>query len=184
MSDLAQVTTDANHQPSHLGWWIVLAVAIGYAWWILKPTMSHAERLPALQVEGWTNVANLPEEPALENLSGSYVLVDAWATWCPPCRRKMPDLARLYADWQSQGVVFLGITPEPVSELGAIEEFAETVPGFDWPVGYGGNRLLHNLGVKAFPTLMLFDPEGKELWRGHKTQELEIALAQHVGKAG
>ncbi len=186
MSDLDQVETDAKKQPSRLGWWALMALAIGYVWLVVGPNIGGPQHLPSFQVEGWTNlntVSNETSEPTLENLKGKYVVVDAWATWCAPCRRKMPDLARLYSDWQSKGVVFLGITPEPSSDMATIDGFAASVDGFDWPVAYGGKRTLNDLNVQLFPTLMFFDPTGKELWRGHRTKELEVELARHIQDA-
>ncbi len=49
---------------------------------------------------------------SLHDLRGSVVLVNFWATWCPPCRKEMPDMDALYKRFQSQGLVVLAISDE------------------------------------------------------------------------
>ena len=48
----------------------------------------------------------------LSALKGKVVLVNFWATWCPPCRKEMPDLDRLYSEFKDQGLVILAISDE------------------------------------------------------------------------
>jgi thiol-disulfide isomerase/thioredoxin len=53
------------------------------------------------------------EAIALEGLRGKVVLVNFWATWCPPCRIEMPGFQRVYEDEADQGFVVLGISTAP-----------------------------------------------------------------------
>lgn len=46
---------------------------------------------------------------ALDRYRGSVVVMNLWATWCPPCREEMPDLQRFYSEYKSKGVVVLGV---------------------------------------------------------------------------
>ena len=48
----------------------------------------------------------------LSQLRGKIVLVNFWATWCPPCRAEMPDLDAIYTHYESQGLVVLSISDE------------------------------------------------------------------------
>jgi thiol-disulfide isomerase/thioredoxin len=130
--------------------------------------------LPEISVAGWLNAA--AGSPSNESLRGHVVLVDCWASWCPPCRTEMPHLARIASRYQPRGVRFLGLSPE--SEPDPIETFIKTVDQFDWPVAFGADMTIDRLGVFGYPTLILFDTEGRAVWSGHSTDGLEEAIEQ------
>src|SRR5438132_6811939 len=58
-------------------------------------------------------------------LSGKPVLVEFWATWCPPCRKSIPHLNQIYAKYKSQGLVIVGITDEDET---TVKKFQQQVP--------------------------------------------------------
>lgn len=51
----------------------------------------------------------------LTDYDGKVILVNIWATWCPPCRREMPDLDRLYQERRDEGLMIFGISTEDLS---------------------------------------------------------------------
>jgi len=55
---------------------------------------------------------NSNEQGSLDELKGKVVLINFWATWCPPCLDEMPDLNRLYAEYKDEGLVVLTISDE------------------------------------------------------------------------
>lgn len=146
--------------------------------------------MPEFLAEGWLNVGEppgadadgSPRLPSRENLKGKVVLVDAWATWCPPCRASMPKLAKIHQQYESLGVQFVGLTPETAAERSAIEGFVGSVEGFTWPVGYGANLSLDMLGVEVLPTMVVFDKRGTATWSSTSTQGLEAALDEALAR--
>lgn len=148
-------------------------------------------QLPELMAEGWLNVGGPSPNPSQstgrgiptrENLKGKVVLVDFWATWCPPCRASMPKLAKLYEKYPELGVEFVGLTPEDESSRGSIEQFVGTVKGLDWPVGYGATPTLDMLGVGVLPTMVVFGKDGRATWSSTSTQGLEAALDEALAR--
>lgn len=59
----------------------------------------------------------------LSELRGQVVLVNLWATWCPPCRAEMPAIQKVYEEYQGQGLVVLGINSTVQDELSAVAPF-------------------------------------------------------------
>jgi peroxiredoxin len=94
----------------------------------------------------------------LKELRGKVVLVNFWATWCPPCRKEMPDLETLYKRFQSQGFVVLAISDEDsVKVKPFIAERKISYPILLDP-GRGVNTLFQ---VEGIPKSFVYDRSGK-----------------------
>jgi peroxiredoxin len=94
----------------------------------------------------------------LQDLKGKVVLLNFWATWCPPCRKEMPDLESLYKQFQAQGLLVLGVSdddPEKVREF--VQRQGTTYPVLLDP----GSRVNHLLQIEGIPKTFVFDREGK-----------------------
>lgn len=72
------------------------------------------------------------EMVTLSDLRGQAVLVNLWATWCPPCRAEMPAMQKLYDEYKDQGFVVLGVNmtyqDTPTAVLPFIQEHSLTFP--------------------------------------------------------
>jgi thiol-disulfide isomerase/thioredoxin len=100
-------------------------------------------------------------ETSLAELSGKPMLVNLWATWCAPCVKELPTLGRLS---KSGGVQVVAISqdsgPHP-SVVAFLDSHApELQPYQDSKMALSGG-----LGAEVLPTSILFDAQGKEVWR-------------------
>jgi len=95
---------------------------------------------------------------SLKSLKGKVVLVNFWATWCPPCRKELPDLQGLFDKYKEQGLVVLAISDEDKAK---VQPFVE-----DRKITYpilldSGRKVEESLGVEGIPKTFIYDREGK-----------------------
>jgi cytochrome c biogenesis protein CcmG/thiol:disulfide interchange protein DsbE len=96
----------------------------------------------------------------LSALRGRVVVVNLWASWCPPCREEMPELESAYRDVAADGVVFLGVNTTYQDNLTDATAFAERY-GLTFPVlvdTTGAAARLYQL--RALPTTFFIDADG------------------------
>jgi len=84
---------------------------------VSKPSRDAVRQLFALTFD---DISGQPQE--LRQWRGTPLIINFWATWCPPCVDEMPDLQRLYDAYASKGVQFLGLA---VDNQGAVASFAK-----------------------------------------------------------
>jgi peroxiredoxin len=94
----------------------------------------------------------------LKDLRGKVVVVNFWATWCPPCRKEMPDLQALYDEFKGQGLVILAVS----------DEDAATVKPFiaerkiTYPVLLDPDRNVNKeFQIEGIPKSFVYDRDGK-----------------------
>lgn len=109
---------------------------------------------------------DMDDEPhALKDYRGKVVLLNFWATWCPPCRREMPSMERLYQQLDKEGFVVLAVNqweePDHVfAYMGQLEVF----PSF--PILFDPESKVSQLyDVKGLPTSFIIDREGRIVYR-------------------
>ncbi|MBZ5548978.1 MAG: TlpA family protein disulfide reductase [Acidobacteriia bacterium] len=114
------------------------------------------------------------------DLRGKVVLVNFWATWCPPCRKEMPDLEILYERFQSKGLVILAISDE---ETAKVEPFIRERK-VTFPVLLDPDRKVNDVFlVNGIPKSFVYDREGKFVAQSidMRTQKQFLEM---LGKAG
>jgi len=94
----------------------------------------------------------------LQDLRGKVVLVNFWATWCPPCRKEMPDLQALYDKFKDQGFVVLAISDEEAAKVSPF--IAERKIGY--PILLDpGRKVNEEFIVEGIPKSFVYDRSGK-----------------------
>jgi peroxiredoxin len=91
---------------------------------------------------------------------GRVVLVNVWATWCPPCREEMPSMERLHERLKDRGFVLLAVSQDegPIAGVKAfVEQMKLTFPVLVDPDGEVGRKY----GIWGFPESFLVDRDGR-----------------------
>jgi thiol-disulfide isomerase/thioredoxin len=97
---------------------------------------------------------------SLSAYKGKVVLLNFWATWCPPCRAEMPDLIKMQKEYGARGLQIVGITypPSPRAEVGRFINRLKV----NYPILFGTREtpLLFNLADAPLPLTVIIDREG------------------------
>lgn len=116
-------------------------------------------------------------EHDLAHLEGRLVLVNFWATWCPPCRREMPSLERLYRQFRERGLTVLAVdVGEDMDTVFAFTGQLDPAPTFPLLLDTD-SRAAQDWGVKGLPTSFVVDPEGRVIIRAVGGTEFDDAAA-------
>jgi thiol-disulfide isomerase/thioredoxin len=111
----------------------------------------HAPPLTLKSVEG--------RAVRLTEFRGKVVLLNFWATWCPPCRAEMPDLVKLQRDYAKQGLQVVGVTYPPETR-GAVRRFARKL-GVNYPVALGTKATKSLFSeTETLPVTIVIDRDG------------------------
>ena len=118
-------------------------------------------------------------EVSLSDYRGNVVMINFWATWCPPCRAEIPDFEAAYQARQGEGFVVLGINVDEPRE--AVAPFAEAI-GMSYPVLLDrGGQVMKMYRAPGLPISLFIDRDGVIQVRhvGFLTgEQLEKYLAQ------
>jgi len=139
------------------------------------PELSYT--LTALEVPvdapGFT-LADMDGKPhSLDDYRGSWVLINFWATWCPPCRKEMPSLERLYQTFHERSFRVLAVNQWEnadlvFSYLGDLDVFPSFPILFD-----PDSKVSEAYGVRGLPTSFIIDPQGRIAYRAVGGREFD-----------
>jgi thiol-disulfide isomerase/thioredoxin len=147
--------------------WIVLGTALTGA----TAASMFSSHMPASRA--WIEPAESRKAPnfTLDRLNGEsfrlkehrgqVVVLNFWATWCPPCREEIPDFVSMQKDLGDQGVQFVGVALERNPDPQAVRDFAEEM-NINYPIGLGDGSIAEKYGgVRGLPMTFIIGVDGE-----------------------
>jgi peroxiredoxin len=144
---------------------IILALGagwIGLSAALLNPAAQSSIAAPqrGLSAPDFTLQTLSGETLALSELRGQPVLINFWASWCPPCRAEMPAMQRIYTAYQTQGFVVLAINVTSQDTIENAKAFA-TENGLTFPIFLDTDGAVSRLyRAESLPTSFFVDRNG------------------------
>ena len=139
--------------------WIIIILAVGiYLFPSVKNRMAFAGNKPALnETAPEFSLKDLNGKSVrLSDFKGKVVLVNFWASWCPPCKMEIPGFQRTYAAYKNRGFTIIGITMDDVS-LSFIKDM-----GMTYPVVMADDKVIRDYGnISGIPTSFLIGRDGR-----------------------
>lgn len=124
---------------------------------VMPGCTQEGSEAPEISAGVWFN----SEGTTLADNHDKVVIVEFWATWCPPCRAIIPHLKELHETYKDQGVVLVSLSNEPEA---TVADFVKKA-GMTWIIGAESNTG-GDYGVRGIPASYIV-VEGKIVWNGH-----------------
>jgi peroxiredoxin len=110
---------------------------------------------------------------SLADFKGKVVILDFWATWCPPCIKEIPDFIDLYDQYKDKGFAMVGISLDQAG-IGVVKSFVEKYK-VNYPILMADGQI-HNKygGITGIPTTFVIDPEGniRQKYIGYRDKDV------------
>lgn len=164
-----EIREEEERAPRNRLGWLLLAAALG-----ILGSRFVGPKAPAVGMDAPVLSLSLlgGGEERLEDLRGRVVVLDFWATWCPPCVKSLPVVHRVAAELAPSGLVLLAVNRDdgPGREE-RVKAFLERHGLGDLPVALDDGMAAGSFGVRALPTLVIVGRDGR-------------VQAAHVGAMG
>lgn len=110
------------------------------------------------QAKGFVFTDSTGKKLTLSDYKGKWVLINFWATWCPPCLKEIPDLVSLYES--RKDVMVIGVAMDYQNPK-TVLKFVDSL-SISYPIVFGDKKIAAQIGpVSMLPTTYVFDPTGQ-----------------------
>lgn len=146
---------------------MLLLTAAGVHAELPSPELSHdlTQLQTPLAAPDFT-LADMDGEPrSLSDYRGKVIMLNFWATWCPPCRREIPSMESIYQDLHKDGFMVLAVNEfEDPDHVFAYTGQLSVFPTF--PILFDtDSKISQEFGVKGLPTTLLINKQGNIVYR-------------------
>ncbi|HEY2980277.1 MAG TPA: TlpA disulfide reductase family protein [Anaerolineales bacterium] len=144
----------------------ILVLIAGLAWIGISadPSQAGTDRSSALgrgsRAPDFTLMTPQGDAITLADLRGQAVLINLWATWCPPCRQEMPTIQRVYDEYRDRGFTVLGVNVTAQDDPLAIVPFVDNY-NLSFPILLDETGAVSAAyGLRSLPTSYFIAPDG------------------------
>ena len=140
----------------------------------------------AYAAKNFTLTDTADKKHTLSQYKGKWVIVNYWATWCPPCLEEVPDFVALYDSRKNKDVMIFGVA----FDFQSAKEVAEYVDDMlmSYPIVLGDDAVTKQIGyTEVLPTTFIYNPRGELVKTKHgkvTKQYLEAFIAKEAKKMG
>ncbi len=148
-------------------WIATVTVILIVGLYLAGGNTSKAEKGPALSLPSGEIAGSAPaftltdlsgKPVSLADFRGKVVILDFWATWCPPCKKEIPDFVELQKQYGSKGLQVVGIALDQPDKVMAFTQ----QNGINYPVLLGNEAITGTYGgIDGIPTTFIIDKKGK-----------------------
>lgn len=119
---------------------------------------------------------------SIADYKGKVVMIDFWATWCPPCRGEVPNVVATYQKYHDKGFEIIGVSLDQDQQKLLDFTKQNNMTWRQYFDGQGwGNALAVKYGIQSIPMTFLLDGNGKIIGKDLRGQDLTDAVANAVG---
>ena len=110
--------------------------------------------------QGVSEISPAQVEALVAQNKGKVLIVDFFATWCPPCRQEIPGFIALQNKYGAKGLSIVGISVDE-GPINVVESFAKEM-GINYTVYHGGSTVAGKYRIWAIPTTYIYDKQGNK----------------------
>lgn len=140
----------------------------------LLPARLQAMPRSGQQAPNFKVVTTSGQPVSMDNYRGYVLVIDFFATWCPPCKESIPHLVEMNRKYSKQGLQVLGLSLDEDGER-VIKSFA-VEHRINYPVALAGEAVQTDFGLRSVPVMFVIDKKGK-------IAEVYMGFSDEIGRS-
>ena len=147
----------SNHRWNETLWMSLVGLSLCLS--LMSSKASEVQTQIGKKAPTWELVGLDGKSVSSSKYEGKIVILNFWATWCPPCRAEIPDFMSLHEAYKDRNVVFIGVSLD--TGLGPVKRYVRTQK-LNYPVVMGNSQMVSDYGnFSGIPQTFVIDTEGR-----------------------